>query len=459
MANAYHYAQANRERFLQQLIDLVAIPSVGTDPAHDADTRQAADWIAADMRQIGLDNVGVLPTGGQPIVYGEWLSAGETAPTILIYAHYDVQPAVKTDGWDSDPFIPTQRDGKLYARGVADDKSHTVMTLKAAESLIASDDGCPVNLKFLIEGEEESGSPNLLPFIQQEKERLTADYTIIADGGFEKADEPMVIYALRGMVSLELRVTGPKADMHSGVVGGMVHNPAQAIAEIVAQLHNPDGSVAVPGFYDDVEILSQGERDQLNQGDMTLQEWHDFIGAPQPWGEPGYSFAERTSSRPTLEINGIYGGYAGEGFKTVIPAQAIAKISCRLVAHQQPQKILQQITDHIHAIAPPTVKVDIQPHGFGDPVRVATDSPLVEALVRSYTMHWSQPVAYKRSGGTIPIVAMFQNELGLTGVPYGFGLNDSGIHGPNEHYHIDLFYKGIDTTIRFLQEIAENFPT
>ncbi|HLV33692.1 MAG TPA: dipeptidase [Spirillospora sp.] len=454
MTSAYDYASQHRERFLQQLIDLAAIPSVGTDPAHADDTRRAAEYLADDMRAIGLNNVELLPTSGNPVVYADWLGAGSSAPTVLIYAHYDVQPAAKSDGWDTDPFVPTLRDGKLYGRGVADDKSNSILTLKAAESLLASDEGCPVNLKFLFEGDEESGSAGLPDFIRQQRDRLKADMAIIADGGLDKADQPMIIYAMRGITAFDVRVTGPKTDLHSGVHGGIVHNPAQVIAEIVARLHNTDGSVAVPGFYDDVLPLDDAERAQLQKQDLTPEEWASYIGAPQPWGEPGYSLAERTGARPTLEINGIFGGYAGTGFKTVIPAQAGAKISCRLVANQKPQRIFELVRDYILQIAPPTVKVEFERHGEGDPVVVALDSPIVQALKRAFKLHWPQEVVFKRTGGSVPIVALLQDQLNLPCVPLGFSLADSGIHGPNEHYHVDLFYKGIDTTIRFLQEIA-----
>ncbi len=453
MSNAYQYAQQHGERFLQQLIDLAAIPSVGTDPAHADDTRRAAEYLADDMRRIGLNQVELLPTGGNPVVYGEWLGAG-SAPTVLIYAHYDVQPASKSEGWDTDPFVPTRRNGKLYGRGVSDDKSHSIMTLKAAEALLASDEGCPVNLKYLFEGEEESGSPNLPPFVHEQRDRLRADVAIIADGGLDKADEPMVTYAMRGITTFEVRVSGPRTDLHSGVHGGIIHNPAQVIAEIVAQLHHADGRVAVPGFYDDVIIPSPDERAQLQQHDLTTDEWQRYVGAPQSWGEPGFSLAERTGARPTLEINGIFGGYAGSGFKTVIPAQAGAKISCRLVANQQPDRIFEQVRDYILQIAPPTVKVEFERYGQGDPVLVPLDNPLVQALIRAFKLHWPQEVVFKRSGGSIPVVALLQSELNLPCVPLGFALRDSGIHGPNEHYHIELFYKGVDTMIRFLQEIA-----
>jgi len=455
MTSAYEFAQQNRDRFLQQWMDLVSIPSVGTDPARAADTRRAADWIAEDMRRIGLENIEILPTGGNPAVYADWLNAGPNAPTVLIYAHYDVQPAELSDGWDSEPFTPTLRDGKLYGRGVADDKSNIILTLKAAEALFASDEGCPVNLKFLFEGEEESGSPNLPEFVRSHRDRLSADMAIIADGGLDKADEPIIIYAMRGIMAFEVRITGPRTDLHSGVHGGSVHNPAQVIAEIVAQLHDANGRVTVPGFYDDVEIISAEESAQLRKHDVTPEEWDHGVGAPQAWGEPEYAIVERTGARPTLEINGISGGYAGDGFKTVIPSQAKAKISCRLVANQKPDKIYDLVTDYIRKITPPTVTVEFEKFGDGYPVRVPLDSNIVQALSRAFKLHWPDAeVVYKRSGGSVPIIAVFQEELKLPCVPLGFALSDSGIHGPNEHYHLDLFYKGVDTTIRFLQEIA-----
>jgi acetylornithine deacetylase/succinyl-diaminopimelate desuccinylase-like protein len=454
MVTALEYAQANRERFLKQWEDLVRIPSVGTDPAHAEDTRRAAEWLAEDMRRIGLHNVEVAPTGGNPVVYGEWLGAGANAPTVLIYAHYDVQPAVKEDGWDTEPFEPTRKDGKIYARGIADDKSHSVMVLKAAECYLKSDTPCPINLKFLLEGEEESGSPNLGGWVRQNAQRLKADYCFIADGGISSADQPDITYALRGILAMEFTVRGPKTDLHSGLHGGRVHNPAQVIAEMVAKLHTEDGKVAVPGFYDDVRPLTDRERAEFNKGDMTREQWEHEVGAPQPWGEAGYTLVERATARPTLEINGISGGYAGKGTKTVIPAQAFAKITCRLVDNQKPAKIAAQISDYLRKIAPPTVKLDIRIFAQADPVTVAIDSAPVQALARAFQQRWETEPLYRRSGGSIPIVSVFQEELKTPSVLLGFALTDAGVHGPNEHYHIDLFYRGLDTVITLFNEIA-----
>ncbi len=454
MSDALTLARASHELALQQLMEITAIPSVGTDPAHAADTLRTANWLAEEMRAIGLQHVALMPTAGYPVVYGDWTGAGAGAPTVLIYAHYDVQPASRADGWDSEPFSPELRDGRLYGRGVADDKSHCIVTLRAVAALLASEEGCPVNLRFLIEGEEESGSPNLLPFLREHRELLRADAAIIADGGFEKADEPVILTALRGIVSMEVCVSGPRSDLHSGLFGGIVHNPAQAVAEIVAQLHDAAGRVTVPGFYDEVVPLSARERELLNRDELADESWEPLVGAPQDWGEAGYSRVERTGARPTLEINGIYGGYTGDGFKTVIPAEARAKISCRLVTNQRPQQIYQLVCDHIRSIAPPTVAVHFEQYGQGDPVQVDIDSPVVQALQRAYALHWPGAVGLRRIGGSVPVIAMLDEVLALDWVPLGFSTGDSGIHGPNEHYRVDMLYKGIDTTVRFLQELA-----
>ena len=453
MANAYDYATANREQFLQQFLELIRIPSVGTDPGHAADTARAAEWLVKDMRRIGLQRVEAMHTPGNPVVYGEWLEAGDDAPTVLIYAHYDVQPAQLDDGWDSEPFEPSIRNGIIFARGAADDKCNTAIGLKAMESMLATK-SCPVNVKLLFEGEEESGSPSLPGYIDQNLDLLRADAAIIADGGIDTADQPVIMTAMRGIVAFEVNITGPKTDLHSGSYGGTVHNPAQVIGEMVAKLHREDGSVAVPGFYDEVTPLTETERAAINQSGMTRETWDELAGAPQPWGEAGYSLAERIGARPTLEINGISGGYAGEGSKTVIPSRARVKITCRLVAKQKPDVIYQRVTDYIRQIAPPTVKVEFQFQGSGAPVLLPIDSPMIQALVRAFRLHWSKDTLFRRSGGTIPVIGLLQDKLGISGVPFGFSLEDCNIHGPNENYHVDLYYKGIDTLIRFLEEIA-----
>jgi acetylornithine deacetylase/succinyl-diaminopimelate desuccinylase-like protein len=454
MTNAHDYVKANAARFREQLKELIAIPSVSTLPERQGDMLKAAEWIATDMRRIGVNNVAILPTGGHPVVYGDWMGAGANAPTVLVYGHYDVQPAVKEDGWDSDPFEPVERDGLIYARGSSDDKGQMFAQLKAIEALLASG-GAPVNLKVLIEGEEEIGSMHLGDFVRGNKERLKADLCVISDGGMQSIDRPSITYALRGLLAMELEVTGPSHDLHSGQYGGTVHNPAQALAEIVAKLHNADGSVAVPGFYDDVLPLEADERAELAKAAPTEADWRKATGAPLPWGEAGYKLHERTGARPTLEINGLYGGFTGAGFKTVLPAKAMAKISCRLVANQQTTRIFELIKSYLAEITPPTVHIELRKHSAGEPANVDLKEPAMQAAVTAYEKGWGKRPIFTREGGTIGIVADFQHELGLSVIMMGYGLDDDGAHGPNEHYSIEMFQMGIDTAIYFHEEVGQ----
>ncbi|MFW5689033.1 MAG: dipeptidase [Spirochaetota bacterium] len=454
MATALEYAAEHGDRFLTELEALTRIPSVSTDPAFAPDVARAAEWLADRMRTAGLSAVEISPTAGHPVVYGEWSGAGAQAPTVLLYAHYDVQPAVREDGWDTDPFVPTRRDGRIFARGVGDDKLHAAMIVQLAESLLAAHEPCPVNLKLVIEGEEEMGSPNFVPWVRENAARLRADYVLICDGGIKAPDEPTVIYALRGMTALEFSVRGPRADLHSGTYGGKVHNPAQVIAEMVARLHHPDGRVAVPGFYDDVADLTPEERDQLNRHPITEESLQADVGIPASWGEPGYTLVERGTARPTLEINGISGGYAGEGVKTVIPSKASAKITCRLVNNQRPAKIAEQIESFLREIKPPTVELEITRQGTGDPIIVPPDSPLAQALVHAYSQTWDEAPRYVRMGGSVPIAPVFQAELDAPTLLVGFNVEKGGFHGPNEYIHTELFHKGLATMIHLLRELG-----
>ncbi len=365
-----------------------------------------------------------------------------------------MQPAVKEDGWDTDPFEPTQNNGKIYARGISDDKSNCILTLKAAESYLKTNTPCPINLKFVLEGEEESGSPNLPAWVRSNTERLKSDYIFIADGGISEKEKPDITYALRGILAMEFSIKGPKTDLHSGMHGGRVHNPAQVIAEMVSKLHTDDGRVAVPGFYDDVRALTPREREELKKSDMTQAEWDHQVGAPVAWGESDYSLVERATARPTLEINGIGGGYQGLGTKTVIPSKAFAKITCRLVDNQNPATIETLITNYLHQIAPPTVTMEIKTFSQSFPVTVSLDSPPVKALASALRNRWEVEPTYKRSGGSIPIVGVFEQALHAPAVMVGFGLPDAGIHGPNENYDLDLFYKGLEAIIVLFTEMA-----
>jgi acetylornithine deacetylase/succinyl-diaminopimelate desuccinylase-like protein len=451
MSKAHEYAQQHRDEFRQQLHQLLRIPSVSTSPQHAGDVRRAAEWLKTEMLRIGFESAEVIHTPGHPIVYGEWLGAGETAPTILIYGHYDVQPAEMIDGWTHDPFDPIERDGKIYARGSTDDKGQTFVHLKAIESLLQTEGTLPVNIKLLIEGEEEVSSLNLGAFVSANQDRLKADVCVISDTAILAVDQPSIVYALRGLTYMEIHVHGPQTDLHSGVFGGTVHNPAQALAEIITALHQPDGSVSVPGFYDDVLTLDEEERAELKKTDWALDDWAKATGLDHPWGEAQYTLRERVGARPTLEVNGMVSGFYGEGAKTVLPAKALAKISCRLVANQDPQRIYELVRDYVAQITPPTVRSEVRLLHTGDAAFVDRHTPVMQAAIQAYTQGWGKPPVFMREGGSIPIVANFQRELGLPVILMGFGLNTDGAHGPDEHFTIEMFHKGIDTVIHFFK--------
>ncbi|MBL8161102.1 MAG: dipeptidase [Anaerolineae bacterium] len=453
---SHEFVTAHIDHFRAQLFDLLRIPSVSTSPQHTADVRRAAEWLAADLRRIGMTRVEIMPTEGHPIIYAEWLGAGTHAKTVLIYGHYDVQPAAKADGWHTEPFEPIEKDGAIYARGSSDDKGQVFAHIKAAEALLANGGQSPVNLKFLIEGEEEVGSTHLGDFITANREMLRADVCVISDSGMPTADQPAIVYGLRGIVGMQVDVYGPAQDLHSGTYGGAVHNPAQALAEIIAKLHNPDGSVAVPGFYDDVLPLSETERAELRQSALDEAIWLAQVGAPQPWGEAQYAIHERTGARPTLEINGMAGGFIETGMKGVLPARAFAKISCRLVADQQPDRILQHVRDHILNLAPPTVRVEVTPLSSGSgPAFVDIQTPAMQASIEAYAQGWGKRPVFMREGGSIPVVTDFQQELGLPVILMGFGLNNDGAHGPNEHFVTEMFRKGIHTALYFYEAVGK----
>jgi acetylornithine deacetylase/succinyl-diaminopimelate desuccinylase-like protein len=453
MSQPLDYAKANAGNFRQQLYDLLRIPSVSTLPERAGAVRQAAEWLAENLRNAKLENVAVMETGGHPIVYADWLHA-EGQPTVLIYGHYDVQPAVMEDGWTHDPFDPIEKDGKVYARGSSDDKGQAFAHIKAVESYLHTVGTLPVNVKFVIEGEEEVGSPHLPPFLAEHKDLLKADYCVISDSGILTEEQPSIVYALRGLVAMDVEVQGAGQDLHSGGYGGTIHNAAQAIAEIVAQLHDANGIVTVPGFYDDVKALSAEERAELAKTNIDEGAWLEQTKAPAIWGDPEYTIRERIGARPTLEINGIAGGFYGDGVKTVLPAKAIAKITCRLVADQDPFKIFDLIKTHIESITPPsvTVKVTIQ-KGSGYPALVDINNPAIQAAIRAYEKGFGAKPVFMREGGSIPIVVEFQQTLGLPVVLMGMGLNTDGAHGPDEHFTLSMFHKGIDTSIHFLDEL------
>lgn len=454
MQKAHDYARQNGERFKEQMKELLAIPSISTLPEHQGDVERAAAWIAEDMRRIGFQTVEIIPTNYHPVVYAEWLGAGEDAPTVLVYCHYDVQPAEISDGWHTPPFQPTERDGKIFARGAIDSKSNVMAQLKAAESLLAA--GQPgVNIKLMFEGDEESSSEAMTQFVAQNRERIKADVVVVCDGSMADREQPDIAYGLRGVVSMEVEVWGPKQDLHSGHYGGTVHNPIQALAEILTQLHNPDGSVAVPGFYDDVLPLDDAERAELAKALPWIeQEWRDVAAAPQQWGEQQYNLHERIGARPTLEINGIAGGWAGDGFKTVLPGRALAKVSCRLVANQLSVPIYEKVRDYIAQIAPPTVRVETRLLSTGEPALIDRHSPYVQAATRAIETTWGKRPIFVREGGSIPVVVDLQRELGVPVVLLSFGYKGCAAHGPNEHVYLDMWYRGIDTMIEFYGQVG-----
>ena len=455
MTNAHTYANANRDSFTERFIQLIKKKSISTDPAFKDDVRDAAGWIVNRMEAIGLSAELIdMPEGRHPIVLGTWNGAGEDAKTVLVYCHYDVQPAVIADGWDSNPFEPVIRDGKFIARGATDSKVHVMAWLSAVESLLKTD-GAGVNIKLLFEGEEESGSETIGAFIQQFPEKVAADVAVISDGIIRSPEQPALMYGLRGIITLEVHVHGPQKDLHSGHFGGTVHNPAQVIAEIVAKLHDDNGTITVPHFYDDVAVLDEEERALLAESDESIaEEWSNVANAPQQWGEADFSLHERIGARPTLEINGIQGGYTGEGFKTVLPAHAFAKISCRLVPDQDPTKIMEAVQNYIREIAPDTVRVSfVHVEAEAPAIRIDYNGDAMQAAYRSYEKAWGVKPVFERAGGSVPIT---HDMLGVSKnlAIMGFSYKGGGAHGPNENIPLSMFYKGIDTAIYFLQDIA-----
>jgi acetylornithine deacetylase/succinyl-diaminopimelate desuccinylase-like protein len=455
MTTAQEYIQANAERFREELKTLLRIPSISTLPEHFPDVQRAAEWIADNMEAIGFQTVRVIPTNWHPVVYAEWMGAGKEAPTILVYCHYDVQPAAMEDGWHTPPFEPVEKDGKIFARGAIDSKSNVMAQLKAAEAMLKTG-GAPVNIKLLFEGDEETSSENMNTFVTANRDQLQCDVAVICDGSMSNREQPDMAYGLRGVVSMELEIFGPKQDLHSGHFGGTVHNPIQALAEIITQLHNPDGSVAVPGFYDDVAPLSAEEHVELEKALPWIeQEWKDVAAAPQQWGEKQYNLHERIGARPTLEINGIAGGFAAEGFKTVLPGKALAKISCRLVPNQLSKTIYEKVRDYIAQIAPSTVRWEFRLLETGEPAVIDRHSPAVEAALAAYEITWGKRPFFVREGGSIPVVVDLQRELQAQMVLLSFGYKGCAAHGPNEHVYLDLWYRGIETMVQFYHEISQ----
>lgn len=451
-SKAVDYLQAHREAMLDELNEFLKIKSVSSLSEHKADVVEAANWLERQLLHAGMEKVEVIPTEKHPIVYGEWLKAGEDAKTILIYGHYDVQPVDPLHLWETEPFQPTVRDNKLYARGASDDKGQTFMHIKAVEAMLKSEGELPFNVKFLIEGEEEIGSPNLDGFVEAEKERLRSDVLVISDTPMLEPGKPAICTGLRGLAAIELTVKGAKGDLHSGLYGGAVPNALHGLVELLGTMRNKDGEIAVPGFYEGIEALADEEKESLaalGSGDESMKA---ETGVSALVGEKGYTSRERTWIRPTLEFNGVFGGFQGEGVKTVIPAEATAKITCRLVPGQDPEDILAKIEQHIEANTPAGMSVTTQRHDTGKPFAAPVTDPAFAAAARAYEKVYQTEVAYTRMGGSIPVVETFDVQLNVPIILMGFGLPSENFHAPNEHFHLENFDKGLETILAFWEE-------
>lgn len=447
------YIEKNKERFLEELFELLRIPSVSADPAYKNEVFKTAEAVAASLKKAGADAVEICQTAGYPIVYAEKI-IDPSKPTILVYGHYDVQPADPLDLWHSRPFDPVIKNEKIYARGACDDKGQMFMHVKAFEAMMQTNT-LPCNVKFMIEGEEEVGSTNLGIFVNENQSKLKADIILISDTGIIANDIPSITVGLRGLSYVEVEVTGPNRDLHSGLYGGAVANPINILCEMIAKMKDDKNHIAIPGFYDDVEILSHEERTEMAKAPFNLDAYKKAIELSDIHGEDGFSTNERTSIRPTLDVNGIWGGYTGEGAKTVIASKVYAKISMRLVPHQNSEKITALFSDYFHKIAPPSVKVKVIPHHGGEPVVTPSTSVAYKAASMAMETTFGKKPVPVRSGGSIPIVAMFKSVLGLDSVLLGFGLDSDAIHSPNESYGLFNFYKGIETIPYFYKYFTD----
>ena len=454
MSDAVHYAQEHQEAHLRELMDFLRIPSVSTQPEHDGDTEAAAHWLARQMRQAGLKNVRVLETEGHPLVYGDWLHAGEDRPTVLVYGHYDVQPAEPLEQWQTPPFEPTVRGDYLYGRGASDDKGQVYVHVKAVEALLRSTERLPVNVKFIVEGEEESGGASLAAFIPHNRALLAADVALVSDTSILSPEQPAIVYGLRGMCYVFLDVTGPSRDLHSGSFGGGINNPINAICHIIARLKDEEGHVLIPGFYDEVRPLSDAERQVLSEFPLQQDGWLKETGAPAVWGEPEYTLVERLGARPTLDVNGIIGGYTGSGRKTVLPSSVHAKISMRLVPDQDPAEIGELLRQYVQAVTPAGVSATVEVLASAPASLTDVATPAIKAAAAAYEEVFGREPVYMREGGSIPVVSQFQSELELETVLMGFGLPDDRIHAPNERFYLPNFYRGIQASIHFFEELG-----
>jgi acetylornithine deacetylase/succinyl-diaminopimelate desuccinylase-like protein len=453
------YVDQNKDRMLNELLDLLKIPSVSADSRHKADMLKTAEVIRQRLLDAGADKVEISPTKGHPVVYGEKI-IDPKKPTVIVYGHYDVQPPDPLNLWDSPPFepvikkTPVHPDGAIFARGACDDKGQMYMHIKAFE-LMMKNNSLPCNVKFMIEGEEEVGSPNLGTWIIENKERLKGDVILISDTSMIANDTPSIDVGLRGLAYMEVEVTGPNRDLHSGVYGGAVANPINVLCKMIADCHDENRHITIPGFYEDVKELSKSERDEMAKAPFRLDEYMKDLDVKEVLGEKNYSTIERTGIRPTLDVNGIWGGYTGEGAKTVLPSKAYAKISMRLVPNQDSHKISDLFKKHFESVAPKSVKVKVTAHHGGEPVVVSTDSINYRAASKAMEETYGKKPIPTRGGGSIPIVALFKKELGLDSILFGFGLDSDALHSPNENYGLFNYFKGIETIPLFYKYYTE----
>jgi len=447
------YIESNRERFLEELFELLRIPSISADSAFSGDVRKCAETVADFLKTAGADNVILEETAGYPIVYGEKI-IDRNLPTVLVYGHYDVQPSVPDELWDTPPFEPTIKNDKIYARGACDDKGQMFMHVKAFESMMQTNE-LACNVKFMIEGEEEVGSSNLDTYCKNNKEKLKADVILISDTSMLANDMPSIDVGLRGLSYVEVEVTGPNIDLHSGVYGGAVANPINVLCDMIAGMKDENNHITIPGFYKDVLEVSPEDRAAMAKTPFSLDIYKSHLEIDDVMGEEGFSTLERTGIRPTLDVNGIWGGYTGEGAKTVLPSKAYAKISMRLVPNQSSETITKLFTDYFNSVAPKSVKVKVTPHHGGEPVLTPTDSVPYKAAAAAMKDTFGKDPIPTRGGGSIPIVALFEKELETKTVLMGFGLDSDAIHSPNEHYGVFNYFRGIETIPRFFYHFAE----
>jgi len=455
MDDSIKYIEDNKDKFLEELKEFLRIPSISTNPENKEDVRECAEFVKTKMDEAGLENVKIYETKGHPVVYGDWLKAGDDAMTLLVYGHYDVQPVDPLDLWTDPPFEPVVKGDKIYARGATDDKGQFFIHLKSIQSYLQTIGKLPVNVKVIAEGEEEIGSEHLGEFLEAHKDMLKCDYVMISDTSMHSDEQPSICYGLRGLCYMEVNLTGPNRDLHSGSFGGAVDNPINALAHIISKLKDDKGRIQIPGFYDDVRELTDQEREEFKKIPFDEEAYKKDLGVDELFGEEGYLTVERDSARPTLDANGIWGGFQGEGAKTVLPSKAGAKISMRLVPDQDPEKIEKSFTDYVRSITPKTMKVDIKPMHHAKPAITPIDTDAMKAAVEALTKAYGKEPIFMREGGSIPVVETFQTLLGAPTILLGFGLPTENTHSPNENFDLRNFYKGIKSVSYYYDELSK----